>query len=122
MRLGRYFIEKEAASAIDFPRLYNTPILCYTSCAVGKGPISKVAIMVLGSNGTRVKVVMNKGKCDKLVGIISGTPNMILHWQSKYGIPKKNSYNYENLDEIKGNSDIDDIFEVPRTGQKVALN
>ena len=43
-------------------------------------------------------------------GVISGTPSKIKDWQSKYNIPEKNCYNYENFDTIKNNKDIDGVY------------
>jgi predicted dehydrogenase len=46
----------------------------------------------------------------KLVGVVSGTPAKIPVWQSKYGIPDKNCYNYENFDAMRNNPDIDAVY------------
>jgi predicted dehydrogenase len=77
-----------------------------------EGPILRVAIMGLGSYGTRVADAMKDCKKAKLVGAISGTPSKITAWQSKYGIPAKNCYNYENFDKIRDNPDIDAVYVI----------
>jgi len=76
------------------------------------GPILRVAIMGLGSYGTRVADAMQSCTKAKLVGVISGTPSKIKNWQSKYKIPEKNCYNYENFDKIKDNPDIDAVYVI----------
>ncbi|HEY4149867.1 MAG TPA: Gfo/Idh/MocA family oxidoreductase [Chitinophagaceae bacterium] len=76
------------------------------------GPVLRVAIMGLGSYGTRVAEAMKDCKKAKLVGVISGTPSKIQAWQDKYGIPAKNCYNYENFDAIKNNPDIDAVYVI----------
>jgi predicted dehydrogenase len=76
------------------------------------GPILRVAIMGLGSYGTRVAEALKSSTRAKLVGVISGTPSKIIDWQSKYGIPEKNCYNYENFDAIKDNPDIDAVYVI----------
>ena len=48
-----------------------------------EGPVLRVAIMGLGSYGTRVAEAMQACKMAKLVGLISGTPSKIKNWQSK---------------------------------------
>lgn len=48
----------------------------------------------------------------ELRGIVTGSPDKIPVWQSKYGIADKNVYNYENMHEIAGNDDIDVIYIV----------
>jgi predicted dehydrogenase len=76
------------------------------------GPILRVAIMGLGSYGERVAEAMRGCTRAKLVGLISGTPSKIKTWQSRYGIPEKNCYNYENFDAIKNNPDIDAVYVI----------
>lgn len=77
---------------------------------VQDGPVLKVAIMGLGSYGNRVAEAMKDCKRAKITGVISGTPSKIKEWQSKYNIPDKNCYNYENFDAIKNNPDIDAVY------------
>ena len=81
-----------------------------------QGPLLRVAIMGLGSYGTRVAEAMKDCKKAKLVGVISGTPSKIKDWQSKYNIPEKNCYNYENFDAIKNNPDIDAVYVITPNG------
>lgn len=73
-------------------------------------PVLRVAIMGLGSYGTRVAEAMRDCTRAKLVGAISGTPSKLSTWQSKYGIPARNCYNYQNFDQIKNNPDIDAVY------------
>ena len=77
-----------------------------------QGPMLRVAIMGLGSYGTRVADAMQACKTAKLTGVISGTPSKVKEWQSKYNIPEKNCYNYENFDRIKDNPDIDAVYVI----------
>ncbi|MGY4383977.1 putative dehydrogenase [Pedobacter sp. UYP24] len=76
------------------------------------GPVLRVAIMGLGSYGSRVADAMQACTKAKLVGVISGTPSKIKDWQSKYNIPEKNCYNYQNFDQIKNNPDIDAVYVI----------
>jgi predicted dehydrogenase len=74
------------------------------------GPVLRVAILGLGSYGNRVAEAMRDCKKAKLVGAISGTPAKLKDWQSRFNIPEKNCYNYENFDAIKDNPDIDAVY------------
>ena len=114
MNSRRDFLQKLTASAVAIPllrhmdkkqanRLQSVPY---------DGPVLRVAIMGLGSYGTRVADAMQSCTKAKLVGVISGTPSKIKDWQSKYNIPEKNCYNYENFDSIKNNPDIDAVYVI----------
>ncbi|WP_026934013.1 Gfo/Idh/MocA family protein [Christiangramia echinicola] len=52
----------------------------------------------------------------ELRGIVTGSPEKIPVWQKRYGIKDSNVYNYENMDEIASNDDIDVIYIVLPTG------
>ncbi|MEQ8715907.1 MAG: Gfo/Idh/MocA family oxidoreductase [Cyclobacteriaceae bacterium] len=52
----------------------------------------------------------------ELRGIVTGSPGKVPRWQSRYNIPDRNVYNYENMHEIANNDDIDVIYIVLPTG------
>lgn len=110
----RHFLQKITGSALALtvlphigmagnPDLYEQPY---------DGPVLRVAIMGLGSYGSRVAEAMQSCKKAKLVGVISGTPSKIKDWQGKYGIPEKNCYDYESFDKVKDNPDIDAVYVI----------
>jgi len=113
MNSRRKFLQNITASALALPLLSKQECF-YNILPVDKipyeGPVLRVAIMGLGSYGTRVADAMKDCSKAKLVGVISGTPSKITTWQTKYGIPEKNCYNYENFDNIKNNPDIDAVY------------
>lgn len=47
-----------------------------------------------------------------LAGIVTGSPEKIPRWQAQYGIKDQNVYNYDNMDQIANNDDIDIIYIV----------
>lgn len=108
----RKFIKKITAPFIAMPFLSKTGITVFNheNEKAYDGPLLRVAIMGLGSYGNRVAEAMQTSTKTKLVGVISGTPSKITAWQSKYNIPEKNCYNYENFDNIKNNPDIDAVY------------
>ncbi|MDQ3845940.1 MAG: Gfo/Idh/MocA family oxidoreductase [Bacteroidota bacterium] len=114
MRSRRDFLHKLTISAIGLPflRWYDSTNIKDFYSQSYEGPVLRVAIMGLGSYGTRVAEAMQGCKKAKLVGVISGTPSKIKDWQSKYNIPEKNCYNYENFDQVKDNPDIDAIYVI----------
>src|SRR6476469_3405007 len=123
MNSRRDFLKKLTASAITLPLShYINPGVEKKEPAsdhekkVYDGPVLRVAIMGLGSYGTRVAEAMQSCTNAKLVGIISGTPAKITDWQTKYNIPEKNCYNYDNFDGIKDNPDIDAVYVITPNG------
>jgi predicted dehydrogenase len=118
MHSRRDFLKKITASSIAFPLLSTNDAIGPTKLDKGSydGPVLRVAIMGLGSYGTRVAEAMKTCKKAKLVGVISGTPSKIEDWQKKYNIPAKNCYNYENFDRVKDNADIDAVYVITPNG------
>lgn len=114
MNSRREFLQKLTASAIALPfaPLYGSAYTRKTVPQPYPGPVLRVAIMGLGSYGTRVAEAMKDCQKAKLVGVVSGTPSKIKDWQAKYGIPEKNCYNYENFDQLKNNPDIDAVYVI----------
>ena len=55
---------------------------------------------------------LQETKHSYLAGIVTGSPEKEKIWQEKYGIKKKNIYNYDNFDEIVKNKDIDIVYVV----------
>lgn len=102
----------------DFIQTLSAPLMAMpflSMCDVNatyEGPVLRVAIMGLGSYGTRVADAMRTCKKAKLTGAISGTPSKIKNWQAKYQIPEKNCYNYQDFDKIRDNPDIDAVYVI----------
>jgi predicted dehydrogenase len=111
MKSRRIFLQKASLSALAFtalPAFSNAK----ENTVRKDDKILRVAIMGLGSYGTRVAEAMKESKRARLVGVISGTPSKVTDWQSMYGIPDKNCYDYENFDQIKDNPDIDAVYVI----------
>jgi predicted dehydrogenase len=111
MSTRRKFLQKISAPILAMPLLttihQDEKIIEEKEYA---GPVLRIALLGLGSYATRVADAMVSCKKAKLVGAISGTPTKLTSWQSKYGIPEANCYNYENFDSIKNNPDIDAVY------------
>ena len=110
MNTRRKFLHKATLSSLAVSLPFSDSLTAFTMPKEDK--VLRVAIMGLGSYGTRVAEAMKDCKRAKLVGVVSGTPSKISAWQEKYGIPAKNCYNYENFDQIKDNPDIDAVYVI----------
>jgi len=115
MNSRRDFLQKMAAATMAIPFSSQLVSACKLSGS-NDNAVLRVAIMGLGSYGTRVAEAMRDCKAAKLVGVISGHPAKITAWQAKYNIPEKNCYNYENFDNIKDNPDIDAVYIITPNG------
>lgn len=108
MNTRRDFLQKMAASAMILPLM---PLAGWAKDLDRyDGPVLRVALMGLGGYANRVADAMQACTKAKLVGVISGTPAKIKDWQSRFSIPDKNCYNYDNFDQIKNNKDIDVVY------------
>ena len=48
----------------------------------------------------------------RLAGLVTGTPSKLPEWQSRYAVPDRNVYSYEDLHRIADNPDIDAVYIV----------
>ncbi|MHA6249613.1 Gfo/Idh/MocA family protein [Pontibacter sp. CAU 1760] len=115
----RDFLQRLTFSAIGLPFLSLAQFPGIAAAAphrAAEGPMLRVAIMGLGSYGTRVAEAMKDCQHAKLVGVISGTPAKVKDWQQKYNIPAQNCYTYENFDRIKNNPNIDAVYVITPNG------
>ena len=71
------------------------------------------ALVGLGSLSTHqiAPAFQNTQYC-RLAGIVTGTPAKAARWQAQYGIPDRNIYNYETMDRLADNPDIDVVYVV----------
>lgn len=72
-----------------------------------------VALVGLGYYSTDLLApALQQTKNCYLAGIVTGTPSKAEAWKTKYSIPDKNIYNYQNFDQIANNPDIDVVYVV----------
>lgn len=116
MTARRKFIQQLSLTAASLPFVNFINACAMNSQTKSDDKVLRVAIMGLGSYGTRVAEAMQSCTRAKLVGVISGTPSKITAWQQRYNIPAKNCYNYENFDDIKNNPDIDAVYVITPNG------
>lgn len=115
MNSRRNFLQKMGVSALALKLAPITSIAADNTQATitpYDGPVLRVAIMGIGTYGNIVARALQASTKAKLVGVISGSPAKVKDWQTKYGIPDKNVYNYDNFENIKNNPDIDAIYVI----------
>jgi len=110
MPTRRHFLHQAGLTTLAFSLPFSTNFAQEAGQKDQK--VLRVAIMGLGSYGSRVAEAMKDCSRAKLVGVISGTPSKIEVWQQKYGIPPENCYSYDTVAEIKNNKDIDAVYVI----------
>ena len=81
-----------------------------------EGKKLNVALCGLGRYAGYMADALQSSQYCKLAGLITGTPSKAESWGKKYDILPKNIYNYQNLDEIAKNKDIDVVYVIVPNG------
>ncbi len=106
----RDFIKTSALAAASVPFLG-----ALAPRAFAADPERKVgfALAGLGSLSTgQIAPALQKTKFCKLTGLITGHPAKAERWKAQYNIPDKNIYNYDTMEQMAGNPDIDVVYVV----------
>jgi glucose-fructose oxidoreductase len=78
-----------------------------------KGRRLGVALLGLGRYSTNeLGPALRQTKLCYLAGVVTGHPEKAEKWAATYDLNKKNIYNYENLEQIADNAEIDIIYVV----------
>jgi predicted dehydrogenase len=71
------------------------------------------ALVGLGSLSTnQIAPALQKTKNCRLAAIVTGTPAKAEAWKAKYGIPDRSIYNYDTMQRMADNKDIDVVYVV----------
>jgi len=75
------------------------------------------ALVGLGSLSTnQIAPALQKTKHCRLAGIVTGTPAKAVKWKAQYGIPDHSIYNYDTIERIADNKDVDVVYVVTPNG------
>ena len=106
----RTFIKQTATFAVGAPFISTAvtralaqaaePKLGFAICGLGNLSTNQIAPGLLKTQNCR------------LTGIITGHPAKAEVWKAKYNIPDKNIYNYETMEKMGDNPDIDVVYVV----------
>ena len=89
------------------------PMLSSIGSAQAPGRKLGVALCGLGSLSTnQIAPALQKTRFCRLAGIVTGTPSKAAEWQKKYGLPEKSIYNYQTMQQMASNPDIDIVYVV----------
>ena len=72
-----------------------------------------VALVGLGGLSTnQIAPALQKTKFCRLAGIVTGTPAKAAKWKAQYNLPDKSIYNYDTMEQMADNPDIDVVYVV----------
>ena len=109
----REFLRRLALGGGAFATGLNFPALLQAQPAPASGKPLGVALLGLGGYATgQLAPALQQTKRCRLAGVVSGHAEKIAAWRQKYSLPEKNCYNYENLESIADNPDIDIVYVV----------
>lgn len=69
-----------------------------------------IALCGLGRYANVLKGGIAASQSCRLAGIVTGTPAKAAQWKNEFKIPDKNSYTYQNFDQLINNPDIDLVY------------
>lgn len=114
LRTRRDFLKTTAIAAAASPFVGGL-----ASCARATEPERKIgfALAGLGNLSThQLAPALQNTKFCRLTGIVTGTPAKAARWKTQYNIPDKNVYNYDTLEQMADNPDIDVVYVVTPNG------
>ncbi|HLX72134.1 MAG TPA: Gfo/Idh/MocA family oxidoreductase [Verrucomicrobiae bacterium] len=106
----RKFIRRSAVATISFPFVSSL-----TSAALAADEPRKLGFALVGLGGLstgQLGPALQKTQHCRLAAIVTGTPSKIPVWQAKYNIPDKSVYNYDTMEHMADNPDIDVVYVV----------
>ena len=69
-----------------------------------------VALCGLGRYANVLRQALAASQYCHLAGVVTGTPAKATQWKKDYAIPDKNTYSYQNFDQIRNNPHIDLVY------------
>ena len=106
----RQFLKTTALAAAGAPFFGG---LVTKTFAAGPGRKLGFALVGLGNLSTnQLAPALQKTANCRLAAIVTGTPAKAEKWKAQYGISEKNIYNYDNMEKLADNPDVDVVYVV----------
>jgi predicted dehydrogenase len=99
-----------AASAIQANQNFALKSLSSAKFPSADGTVLRVALMGLGGYSNMVAKAIQSCTRVKITALISGTPAKLASWGEKYQVPESSRYNYQTVDQIKDNKEVDVVY------------
>ncbi len=99
--------------------LQGVGAVAVTGLPIEQEPTKKIGWAILGLGGYATNQILPRFKDCSLsrpVAVISGSPDKAKRIAAQYGIPESKIYNYQNLEKIKDDPDIDVVYVITPPG------
>jgi predicted dehydrogenase len=106
----RNFIKTSALAAASLPFIGASSPFLRAADADRKLGFALVGLGGLSTN--QIAPALQKTKFCRLAGIVTGTPAKAEKWKAQYNLPDKNIYNYDTMEQMADNPDIDVVYVV----------
>lgn len=110
----RKFIFQTAAFAAAAPFISTSVTRALAQASEKKIGFALCGLGNLSTN--QIAPAIAKTRNCKLTGIITGTPSKAETWKAQYNIPDKNIYNYDTMNRLADNPDVDVVYVVTPNG------
>jgi predicted dehydrogenase len=110
----RQFIKTTAMAAASAPFLSS-----FVTKSFAAEPDRKLGFALVGLGGLstgQLAPALQQTKFCRLAAIVTGTPAKAERWKTRYNIPDKNIYNYETMEKMADNPDVDVVYVVTPNG------
>jgi predicted dehydrogenase len=107
----RKFVRGAAITATSFPFVS----LLTSAARAAEDEARKLGFALVGLGGLstgQLAPALQKTKYCRLAAIVTGTPSKIPVWKERYKIADKNVYNYDTMEKMADNPDIDVVYVV----------
>jgi predicted dehydrogenase len=112
----REFIKQSSIAAAAAP-LLGASVLRAQTAMPAPGRKIGFAVCGLGNLSThQIAPALQKTQFCQLTGIVTGHPAKAEQWKAQYNISDKNVYNYDNMEDMANNPDIDVVYVVTPNG------
>jgi glucose-fructose oxidoreductase len=87
--------------------------------AAAPAPVKKLGVALAGLGGYstgQLRPALQETQFCQLMGVVTRRPEVGAQWAQASGFPEKNIYNYDTMDQLAGNPDIDIVYVVTPNG------
>ena len=106
----RQFIKTAAVTAAGAPFLSGLVTKSFAADSERKLGFALVGLGSLSTN--QLAPALKKTKHCRLAAIVTGTPAKAEKWKKQYNLPDQSIYNYDNMEKMADNPDIDVVYVV----------